>query len=990
MVAHSRPKRRKEVVVIGNGMVGHRFCQRLVACDSAGSYAITAFCEEPRPAYDRVHLSEYFRHRDAARLALAGLEWYRDSGVALHVGDRATAIDRRKRVVRSRRGRETPYDIVVLATGSLPLVPPIPGIEKTGVFVYRTLEDLEAILAYAQGIQTAVIIGGGLLGLEAAKATADLGIATHVVEAGPRLMPRQLDDAGSRLLIAAIEELGIRVHTAATVTAVRGDGAVEGVRLADGSAVGAGMIIVAAGIRPRDELARDCGLQIGPRGGVVVDDLLRSSDPAVFAIGEVALHRKTIHGLVAPGYEMADIVANHLTGTTRHFCRSRTPTRLKLLGVDVASFGNCDVGPQSARSVVYEDPFEGVYQKLVVSRDGTRLLGGVFVGDTAGLARVLGLFQRNDPLSVPPGNLLLADRGASAAGSTAEMPDDALVCSCNRVTKVELCRAIQTKGLFDIFAVKTATDAGTCCGGCLPLVQQLLADQLEAAGREVDRSLCEHFAFTRQELFEIIRSKRIKTFDELLAGYGEGRGCEICKPAVGSILASLWNEDVLDHAALQDTNDRFLANLQRGGLYSVVPRIPGGEIDPGQLSALSRIAKKHGLYTKLTSGQRIAMFGAPAHKLPDIWEELVAAGFESGHAYGRAMRTVTSCIGNRWCRFATGDSVRMAVRLERRYRGIRAPHKIKAAVSGCVRECAQAQSKDFGLIATDKGWNLFVGGNGGTRPRHAQLLASDLDEETCIRYLDRFLMYYVRSADHLSRTSDWLEKMEGGLDHLRDVIVNDRLHIAHELEQQARFLAQSYRCEWREVVQNPAKRRLFRQFVNTGETQSRTAFGAPGRQKQPVGRGCSAGHPSPCPGPQNRRRQTVPPKRALRWVAVGKVDDFPKDGAACVQCEGVQVAVYNLAGRNEWYASENTCPHQRELVLSRGLLGDQNGTPKVACPTHKRTFSLKSGHCLSGEKLAIAVFAVKVEGDEVYVQLPAANTLRKTGADWPPPGALYA
>jgi nitrite reductase (NADH) large subunit len=648
----------------------------------------------------------------------------------------------------------------------------------------------------------------------------------------------------------------------------------------------------------------------------------------------------------------------------------------------VASFGNCDARPNEGKSVVYEDPFEGVYQKLLVSHDGTRILEGIFVGNTSNYDRLVGLFRSDEPLSVSPGSLLIGDRDASA-DAIGDMPDEMQICSCNNVCKGRIRQAIQAKGLCDIFAVKTATNAGTGCGGCLPVVQKLLQDELEAAGKKVDKSLCEHFAYTRQELFEIIKVKQIKTFNDLVASHGKGYGCDICKPAVASIFASLWNENVLDHVDLQDTNDHFLANIQRGGVYSIVPRIPGGEITPDKLAVLAEVAKKYGLYTKITGGQRIDLFGAPSHKLPDIWEELVDAGFESGHAYGKAMRTIKSCVGTSWCRFAVGDSVSFAIRLELRYRGIRAPHKLKAAVSGCVRECAEAQSKDFGLIATEKGWNLFVCGNGGAQPRHADLLASDLDEDTCVKYIDRFLMYYIQTADRLTRTSKWIESVEGGIEYLRDVIVNDRLQIADELERQAQFLVESYKCEWREVVKDPVKRRLFRQFVNTEETEPSVEFIVERDQKRP------AGWPSDLVPLESLSVHGKPNGKAVsadartRWVHVGRVSDFPKDSGACVKVEGVQIAVYHFAARNEWYACQNMCPHKRELVLSRGIIGDTNGIPKVACPVHKKTFSLESGKCLSGDDLSVNLYAVKVEGDAVYLQLPVTKKMQETSTEQP-------
>ena len=985
MIANNTSGRKKTVVVIGNGMVGHRFCERLVEYDARLDFEIVTFCEEPRHAYDRVHLTSYFSHRDAAQLHLAGLDWYKENGVSLFVGDRAERIDRQAKIVYSQQKREIHYDLLVLATGSAPFIPAIPGIERQGVHVYRTIEDLEKIIADHDRAQSAAVIGGGLLGLEAAKALNDLRLKTHVIEFAPRLMPRQIDDAGSRLLVRKIEELGVHVHLQKATREILGNGKVEGIQLADSPPLPVEMVVVSAGIRPRDELARKCGLTVGDRGGVVVDDNLRTSDEHIYAIGEVALHRGMIYGLVAPGYEMAEVLAANLTGGQRTFTSADMSTKLKLMGVDVASFGDTSDGNGTTQPVTFEDPFRGVYKKLWFSSDGKRLLGGILVGDASDYGMLLGLYKSDGPLPIAPSDLVRGGGSGAVALKASDLSDNVQICSCNNVSKRAICCSIRDKNLESVGQVKAATKAGTGCGGCLPMVTELFHAEMKAAGRKVNNHLCEHFAFTRQELFQIIKIKQIRTFDDLLQSHGRGHGCEICKPAAASIFASLWNDHVLDHAALQDTNDRFLANIQRGGSYSVIPRVPGGEITPDKLITIGQIAKKYGLYTKFTGGQRVDMLGAPAHQLPDIWEELVDAGFESGHAYGKALRTVKSCVGTTWCRFAVGDSVGFAVRLELRYRGIRAPHKVKAAVSGCVRECAEAQSKDFGLIATEKGWNLYVCGNGGAQPRHADLLAADLDEDTCVRYIDRFLMYYIQTADRLTRTSKWLEAMAGGIEYLRDVIINDRLQIADELERQAQFLVESYRCEWREVVKDPERRRMFRQFVNTDETEPGVEFVVERGQKHPAGWPSDFVQIEPPAKAAVGQIANLPESGQIsnlphaKWHRVGRVSDFPKDAGACVKCEGIQIAVYRFSSRpgvpgaREWHACENMCPHKRELVLSRGLLGDQGGVPKVACPVHKKAFSLESGKCLSGEDYTVKVFPVKVEGNDVYVQVPVAH-----------------
>ncbi len=968
----------KTVVVIGNGMVGQRFCEKLVEFDSAKQYRIVTFCEEPRAAYDRVGLTSFFAHRDAEQLMLAKLEWYANQSIELHVGDRANQINRHAHIVRSDKGVEIAYDTVVLATGSYPFVPPIPGINKQGVFVYRTIEDLEHIISYGAKVKRAAIIGGGLLGLEAAKAAFDLSLETHVVEFAPRLMPRQIDDAGSRILVRKIEDLGVSIHLNKATEEVLGNGAVEGLRFEDGSGLDVDMIIVSAGIRPRDDLARDCGLDVGERGGIVVNDHLQTSDHAIYAIGEVALHKGMVYGLVAPGYEMAEVVAKNLSGGEASFTSADCSTKLKLMGVDVASFGDYEAGPERAKPLTWEDPFAGIYKKLLFSHDGTSLLGGILIGDASEYSGLYLCSKSDEPLPCKPHELILGKSGgASALGGVEAMSDTAQICSCNNVTKGAIRTTISEQQLTAVGQVKEATKAGTGCGGCMPLVTDLFNAEMAAAGVKVINHLCEHFAYSRTEMFALIKAKELETFDDAIAHCGTGYGCEVCKPAIASILAALWNDNIMlpEHQTLQDTNDRFLANMQRGGLYSVIPRVPGGEITPDKLIVLGETAKQFGLYSKITGGQRIDLFGAQVQDLPDIWEKLVDAGFESGHAYGKALRTIKSCVGTTWCRYGVQDSVAFAVRLENRYKGVRAPHKIKSAVSGCIRECAEAQSKDFGLVATENGYNLYVCGNGGAKPRHADLFATDLDEGTAITYIDRFLMYYSMTADKLTRTSVWLEKLEGGIQHLKEVVIDNKLGICAELETRMQFLVDSYSCEWAEAVKNPERRKQFRQFVNTDETEPCIEIVSERGQQRP------ANWPSETVSIEQfnmlRSRTEIEtesePERS--WVKVGTVHDFPSNGGATIKYGKVQIAVFNFASRGKWYSCQQMCPHKKAFVLSRGIIGDIDGTPKVACPMHKKNFSLESGECLSGEEYAVQVFPVRVEGEDVYLNLPESDVL---------------
>jgi nitrite reductase (NADH) large subunit len=822
----------KRIVVIGNGMVGQRFLEQLVP--RGGDFDITVFCEEPRPAYDRVQLTSFFSGKTADDLNLAPRKFFQDRKLTLRLNDPVLAIDARRKVVRSARYREVPYDQLVLATGSYPFVPPVAGKDRRDCFVYRTIEDLEVITAAARRSKVGTVIGGGLLGLEAAKALQDLGLETHIVEFAPRLMAVQLDDSAGRLLRRKIEALGAKVHLQRnTKEIVAGTERRQRLAFADGTSLETDLVVFSAGIRPRDELARAAGLAIGERGGIQIDSRCRTSNPDIYAIGECALWQGRIFGLVAPGYQMAEVAARNLAGDDVQFLGADMSTKLKLMGVDVASIGDAHGATPDSLNYVFTDEATGVYKKLVVK--DKRLLGTILLGDTSDYGPLLQLMLNGVPLPAHPEELILPVRTGGKGVGVDALPDAALVCSCNSVSKGRICEAVKG-GCTTLGALKKATKCATSCGGCGPLAKSIIDLELKKQGVAVANHLCEHFAHSRQELFHLVKLHGIRTFDELVARHGKGRGCDICKPAVASILASCWNEMILKpkHAPLQDTNDHFLANLQKDGTYSIVPRVPGGEITPEKLIVLGQVAKRHGLYTKITGAQRIDLFGARVEQLPLIWRELVDAGFESGHAYGKALRTVKSCVGSTWCRYGVQDSVALAIDIENRYRGLRAPHKIKMAVSGCTRECAEAQGKDVGVIATEKGWNLYVCGNGGMKPRHADLLATDLDERTLIRYIDRFLMFYIRTGDRLQRTSVWLENLEGGIDYLRKVVCEDSLGIGAELEADLQRHVQSYECEWKKAIETPEILKRFRHFVNSDEPDGNVVFVAERGQIRPA------------------------------------------------------------------------------------------------------------------------------------------------------------
>ncbi|RSS51333.1 nitrite reductase large subunit NirB [Streptomyces sp. WAC01280] len=954
-------QRTQTLVLIGHGMVGHRLLEALAErgalvdpADPAGpGWRVTVLAEEDVPAYDRVHLSSVFTGTDPDRLGLSTPEFLTGNGIDLRLGDPAEQIDTAARTVTTTSGAVVAYDALVLATGSYPFVPPIPGADAPGCFTYRTLYDVDALTTYSEGVnskaanseptyseptyseaanseasnseaaasadgeaRTGVVIGGGLLGLEAAGALRTLGLATHVVEFAPRLMPLQVDDGGAAALRSTIESMGVAVHTGVGAAEVEtdADGQVSGLRLSSGERLPADVVVFSAGVRPRDRLAREAGLAVGDRGGVAVDERCRTTDPYVYAIGECAQTSDgRVYGLVAPGYQMAEAVADQLAGDgTTVFTGADTSTKLKLLGADVASFGDPfagggdgpDDGPR-VTEIVFSDGREGVYKKLLLGPEG-QLLGGILVGDADAYGSLKPHAGRKLP--APPEAFLLPTTasGAELPGADA-LPDDAVVCSCHNVTKGAVAGAIAEHGLTDIGGIKRCTKAGTGCGGCVNTLQAVL----DAAGVEKPRGLCEHFpTLSRPELYALVRAEHIRSYTELAERYGSGgAGCTVCKPVVANVLGTLAPELGLRHvlegeqAALQDSNDLFLANLQKDGTYSVVPRVPGGEITAEQLIVIGEVARDHGLYSKITGGQRIDLFGARKEELPTIWRRLIGAGFESGQAYGKSLRTVKSCVGSRFCRFGQGDSVQLAIDLELRYRGLRAPHKIKGGVSGCLRECAEARGKDIGVIATAGGWNLYVCGNGGTSPRHADLLASDLSAAALFALIDRFLMYYVRTGERLERTSAWLERLDGGLDHLKEVLIEDSLGICAELEAQMDRHVAAYRDEWQAVLDDPAALARFSPHVAGVE------FLEPGR------------------------------------------------GRAAVLADGTEAALFR-DGDGEVYAVGNRDPFSGADVIADGIMGSRGGVPVVASPMHKQEFDLRTGACLDDPKVSLPVLPV--------------------------------
>ncbi|KAF4533814.1 Nitrite reductase [Lasiodiplodia theobromae] len=1019
-------EQRKRVVVVGLGMVGIAFVEKLLKYDvKRREYDIVVIGEEPHLAYNRVGLTSFFQHRQVENLYLNPKEWYSSmpaGALTHHINTKVTSISPDSKLVTTASGDRITYDILVLATGSDALLPRhTPGHDATGVFVYRTIDDLQQLIKYASTKKgtTGAVVGGGLLGLEAAKAMMDLEDFGRVglIERNRWVLSRQLDADAGAMVVEQVRGLGLDVLLGRRVgrILVDGENAVRGVRFEDGEEMECSCLCFAIGIKARDELARQAGIKCADRGGggIVVADDLQTSAPDVYAIGECASWEKQTFGLIAPGVEMADVLAFNLTQAKAHsvrkFKRPDLSTKLKLLGVEVASFGDFFAdrdgpkelpaavvrrakkeedrvktlneegpAPPQVKALTYKDPFQQVYKKYLFTLDGKYLLGGMMIGDTKDYVKLVPMVKNQKPLEIPPSELIVgAKKGDDEGGD--DLDDDTQICSCHNVTKGDVVKNVKDGTCKSIGDVKSCTKAGTGCGGCMPLVQTIFNKTMASMGQEVKNHLCPHFEYSRADLFNIIHVKKLESFEQVMQACGKDPhsvGCEACKPTIGSILASLFNKHIVDapRRGLQDTNDKFLANIQRNGTFSVVPRVSGGEITADKLLVIGAVAKKYNLYCKITGGQRIDLFGARKQDLLPIWEELIAGGMESGHAYAKSLRTVKSCVGSTWCRFGIGDSVGMAVRLEERYKSIRGPHKIKGGVSGCVRECAEAQSKDFGLIATEKGFNIFVGGNGGAKPRHAELLAKDVPPDDVVPILDRYLAFYIRTADKLQRTARWIEGLPGGIAYLRQVVLEDKLGIAADLERQMADLVASFFCEWTEVVANPARRALFAQFANTDETVAPAVEPVVEREQERP-----AYWPKDSAKVDFRGHQWSGPLAWQPLVEASRFRDLPTADSVAVKRGDTQLAIFKAKGR--FYCTQQMCPHKRAFVLADGLVGDDPASKRlwVSCPYHKRNYELdgeKPGSCGNDAEVSIKTFEVEERADGwVYVRLPPVEEL---------------
>ncbi|MFI7600018.1 nitrite reductase large subunit NirB [Actinoplanes sp. NPDC049681] len=789
------------LVVIGNGMAGARTLEEILARD--GDFAITVFGDEPYGNYNRIMLSNVLAGvEDEAGIFLNDLSWYADNGITLHAGTRIARIDRRGKTVYAEDGTATPYDKLIIATGSRSWVPPITGIHRPGrgyhqgVFAFRTLDDTRSMIRYAREHERAVVIGGGLLGLEAAR-----GLQNHVshvtlVHAMGHLMNTQLDAEGGATLQRSVEKLGIEVVTDALTTEILGKHAVTGVKLKDGRTIPCDVVVIAAGIRANAEVAEVSGLAVDR--GIVVDDQMRvQGEPDIYAVGECAQHRGEVYGLVAPLWDQAKVLADHLTGRDPEaaYHGSRVATKLKVAGVDVAAMGVQAAERDDDETLTFSEPRKGVYKSLVI-RDG-RLIGATLVGDVGKVAFLMQAFDRGLALPENRVELMFDLGGPPAEVSAAEMADDAQVCNCNGVSKGTLVETVHG-GCKTVNGVMDKTRAGKGCGTCKSLVQQIVE---WAAGGEVEEDPAASWyvpgvPMPKPELMQAIRTHGLKSVSSVFATLVPG-GEEDAKSKMGlaSLLKMMWGDEYVDERDARFVNDRVHANIQRDGTFSVVPQMKGGVTTPAQLKRIAEVAERHRVpMVKLTGGQRIDLLGVPKEKLPQIWAEL---DMPSGYAYAKSFRTVKTCVGSEFCRFGVGDSTALGIALEERYQGIEGPGKMKLAVTGCPRNCAEAYVKDLGVVAIDGGrWEIYVGGAAGAHVRKGDLLATVDSADEVITLTGRFLQYYRENANWLERTYAWVPRI--GIERIREVVVDDADGIAADLDAAMEASVAAYKDPWRE------------------------------------------------------------------------------------------------------------------------------------------------------------------------------------------------
>ncbi|CAM4107665.1 nitrite reductase large subunit NirB [Paenibacillus alkaliterrae] len=808
---------KKKLVLIGNGMAGVRAVEHLLKL-SPDSYDITIFGAEPHPNYNRIMLSSVLAGgADMQEIVINDWNWYKENNITLHVGHKVTKIDTESKKVTSHLGIEVDYDAVIIATGSNPFMLPLPGADKEGVIAFRDIHDCEVMIDASKKYKKAVVIGGGLLGLEAARGLLHLGMEVNVVHIFNYLMERQLDEQAAKMLQRELEAQGMQFLLQKSTSSIKGKRRAAGLVFADGSEVDGDLIVMAVGIKPNIELAKASGIEVNR--GIVVDDFMQTSVPGVYAVGECAEHRGIAYGLVAPLYEQGAVLAKHLAGVeTAGYAGSVTSTKLKVSGVDVFSAGRFDEAP-GTRALKIQDDMAGTYKKIVV-QDG-KLIGAVLFGDTSDGSELFASIKKGESVAGREKEILLGISsdllGQSGGGSSRleSMADDEIICGCNGVSKGTIADAIQNKGCNTVGAIKSCTKASASCGGCKPQVEGLLHLYAGDAVGDVKEGICGCTTLSRDEIVaEITRMKLMSTKEVMnVLDWSNPEGCSKCRPALNYYLGMLYPEEYVDENESRITNERYHANIQKDGTFSVVPRIYGGVTSPADLKKIAEVAEKFEVpMVKFTGGQRLDLLGVKKEDLPKIWEEL---DMPSGHAYGKTLRTVKTCVGNTFCRFGTQDSIGMGIRMEKAFERLNTPAKVKLAVSGCPRNCAEATIKDFGVVAIDGGWELHVAGNGGVKVRATDLLCIVKTEDEVMEWSSAFLQYYRENAQWNERTAQWVERV--GLESVKKALENreDRLALMGRIEKTLSLTTDP----WKQIVEKDELRKNFEQLSGAQPVQ---------------------------------------------------------------------------------------------------------------------------------------------------------------------------
>lgn len=787
----------ERLVVVGNGMAGVACVEQILR--HSPKFDITIFGDETHVNYNRILLSSVLAgEKSHDDIVLNGLEWYQRNNIDLRLGVRIVGVDSIEKTVTGDDGSVTKFDKLLLATGSMPLIPSIDEVKKDGVFVFRNLDDTRALLERCRPGLKAVVIGGGLLGLEAARGLQVQGCDVTVVHLMEWLMERQLDVTGGGYLAAKMNHMGITVLLGLSTTAILGNGKVEGVQFKGGGSIPADLVVIAAGIRPNVGLANEAGLEV--KRGIVVNDYMETSRPDIFAVGECVQHNGICYGLVAPLIEQGKVLAATITGNKGPKYRgSVLASKLKIMGVDVFSAGEIGDKLDGSEVIRYEDPALGIYRKVTL-KDG-KLAGVILVGDTADSHRYMDWLRTQQDLASLRRQLLFPTPSEDMGIDVAQMPDSETICGCMGVTKGTIISAIHEKGVNTLAQLKECTRASTGCGSCSGLCQSLLKAVVPEFEEEVRKTMCKCISFSEDQLRHILRSQQLKSVQEVLEIYGNGVGCEICKPALSYMLDMLWCGDHEEDRSARFINDRVHANIQKDATFSVVPRIYGGVTSAAELRRIADVAEKYKVpMVKLTGGQRIDLVGIPREQLPMVWRDL---GIPSGHAYTKAFRTCKTCLGSDYCRYGVGNSTTLGIKIEKRFQGIESPHKMKLATAGCPRNCSEATTKDLGAVAIEGGkWEIYLGGAAGSRVRKGEILCTVETHDEVLLYMGRFMQYYRENAKYMERTYDFVERI--GIERLRQLLVDDCEGICARLDQEIQAAVDAYVDPWQQEAATPA------------------------------------------------------------------------------------------------------------------------------------------------------------------------------------------